>query len=549
MGRISQGRLTLLILTTVLTIVSIVFVAASFARASADHSARQQTASQLMLTAMINQETGARGYFETNDRVFLSPYVAGSAAFSQALSESRSLAGADPTLSAELNEQSRISTTWRTDTQAEIERLESGHKAPSVAQALAGKATMDDFRVANAAYDALLNSERSGALTSQTWWAVGLAGVMSVILLLGGWLVVRAAARRERRHLGRQRELREMLQASESEPESQTLLIRHIQRTVPGSAVAVLNRNNSDDRLEPTIEGDSEATALRGIKLDQLTPRACMAVRLSRPHVRLEGEETLMQCEVCGKIEGNIECEPLLVGGRVIGSVLVARQDAITERERDVLRTSVVQAAPILANQRNLAIAETRAASDALTGLSNRRSADETLKRLVAHAGRRASPLSAILLDLDHFKQINDVHGHDQGDKALALVGEILRSTLRASDFAARYGGEEFLILLPDTDRDAARQVAEKMRVLIETAEVPQIGPLTASFGVAELPADAAESEQLMRKADRALYAAKAGGRNRVEVALSSVAENLSDVTTTNGRADLEASTVPQLAE
>jgi diguanylate cyclase (GGDEF)-like protein len=536
MGRISPRRLTLLILTTVLAIVGIVFVAASFARASADHSAGQQTASQLMLTAMINQETGARGYFETDDRAFLPPYVAGSAAFSRALSHSRSLAGADPTLSTALNEQSRISTTWRTETQAEIERLESGAKAPSVAQALAAKATMDDFRAANAAYDALLDSDRKGALTSQTWWAVALAGVISMILLLGGWLVVRAASRREHKHLTRQRELREMLQASESEPESQTLLIRHIQRSVPRSAVAVLNRNNSDDRLEPTIEGDTDTTALRGIKLDQLTPRACMAVRLSRPHVRVAGEETLMQCEVCGKIEGNIECEPLLVGGRVIGSVLVARQDAITERERDVLRTSVVQAAPILANQRNLAIAETRAASDALTGLSNRRSADETLKRLVAHAGRRASPLSAVLLDLDHFKQINDVHGHDQGDKALALVGEILRSTLRASDFAARYGGEEFLILLPDTDRNAARQVAEKMRILIETAGVP-IGPLTASFGVAELPADAAESEQLMRKADRALYAAKAGGRNRVEVAFSSVAaENLSDVATTNGK-------------
>jgi GGDEF domain-containing protein len=115
------------------------------------------------------------------------------------------------------------------------------------------------------------------------------------------------------------------------------------------------------------------------------------------------------------------------------------------------VRDSVVQAAPILATQRNLALAQLRAASDALTGLPNRRAADETLNRMVAHAGRAVSPLAGVLLDLDHFKQVNDLHGHELGDKALAAVGQILISTLRTSDFAARYGGEEFLVLLPDT--------------------------------------------------------------------------------------------------
>jgi diguanylate cyclase (GGDEF)-like protein len=259
-----------------------------------------------------------------------------------------------------------------------------------------------------------------------------------------------------------------------------------------------------------------EQTALRGIALEQLKPRSCMAVRLSHAYERRPGETPLKQCEVCGKVEGDITCEPLLVGGQVIGSVLVARK-RIGERDRTRVRDSVVQAAPILANQRHLALAELRAASDALTGLPNRRAADETLKRLAAHAGRRVSPLSAVLLDLDHFKQVNDLHGHEQGDKALAEIGLILATSLRASDFAARYGGEEFLILLPDTDRTAALDVAEKLRRAIEHADISQIGPLTASFGVAVLPDDTGEPEQLMRKADRALYAAKAAGRNRVE--------------------------------
>jgi diguanylate cyclase (GGDEF)-like protein len=267
------------------------------------------------------------------------------------------------------------------------------------------------------------------------------------------------------------------------------------------------------------IGDDPETTALAGIELDDLGPRSCLAVRLSRPYERQSGEEPLLRCEVCGKIDGDVVCEPLLVGGQVIGSVLLARRKMIGELQRSRVRDSVVQSAPILANQRNLALAELRAASDALTGLPNRRAADETLKRMAAHAGRQLSPLAAVLIDLDHFKQVNDIHGHEQGDQALAAVGQILSSTLRVSDFAARYGGEEFLALLPDTDSSAARAVAEKVRLAIQRAEISQIGTLTASFGVAVLPTDAGESEQLIRKADRALYAAKAGGRNRVETA------------------------------
>jgi diguanylate cyclase (GGDEF)-like protein len=505
-----------LILVAVLLIGATVFVGATIARDSAVHAADQQNASEQMLTAMLNQETGARGYFQTRARVFLQPYASGVASFTQALAESRSLAGSDRVLLLGLTDQAQRSARWHAAAQAEIDRLQSSGTPPTVSQALADKATMDGFRAARTAYDAQLTDRRDAALSSQTWFAVGLAAALSICLVLCGIVLVRRAARREGNRLRRQRELRELLQVSESESESRMLLIGHIERTVPGSAAAVLNRNNSDDRLEPVIGDGHEQTALRGIALEQLKPRSCMAVRLSHAYERRPEETPLMPCGVCGKVEGDITCEPLLVGGQVIGSVLVARK-RIGERERTRVRDSVVQAAPILANQRNLALAELRAASDALTGLPNRRAADETLKRMAAHAGRRVSPLSAVLLDLDHFKQVNDLHGHEQGDKALAEIGLILATRLRTSDFAARYGGEEFLILLPDTDRTAALDVAEKLRRAIEHADISQIGSLTASFGVAVLPDDTGEPEQLMRKADRALYAAKAAGRNRVE--------------------------------
>ena len=122
------------------------------------------------------------------------------------------------------------------------------------------------------------------------------------------------------------------------------------------------------------------------------------------------------------------------------------------------------------------------------------------------------------LLDLDHFKNINDTYGHGPGDDVLAAVGEALRSAVRESDFPGRYGGEEFLILLPDTELKSALAVAEKIRLAIATIRVSTVGQLmTASIGVATLPGHGHDTQTLLRAVDRALYTAKANGRNLVE--------------------------------
>ncbi len=184
---------------------------------------------------------------------------------------------------------------------------------------------------------------------------------------------------------------------------------------------------------------------------------------------------------------------------------------------------TVAQASPVLANLRSLAMAEQRAATDVLTGLANRRACQDSLKRMVAHAGRSLTPLSAVLLDLDHFKQINDVFGHGAGDDVLAAVGGVFTDAVRTSDFAGRYGGEEFVMLLPDTDSAGALLAAEKVRAAIEATTVERVDrAITASLGVAAFPQDALDGESLIRMADRALYAAKGAGRNRVELAMSS---------------------------
>jgi diguanylate cyclase (GGDEF)-like protein len=142
------------------------------------------------------------------------------------------------------------------------------------------------------------------------------------------------------------------------------------------------------------------------------------------------------------------------------------------------------------------------------------------MKRMVAQATRAETPLAVAFLDLDHFKQINDTFGHERGDEALAAVAEVMRETLRESDFVGRYGGEEFLLLLPDTDATAAHATAAAVRTAITRLSLPGLDrPITASVGIAILPTDSIDTETLVRSADRALYAAKSNGRDRIEFA------------------------------
>ena len=320
------------------------------------------------------------------------------------------------------------------------------------------------------------------------------------------------------RHDHRQAEFGEALQVTADEGEAQELLRRHLERSIPGASVVVLNRNNSLDRLQAVTAlpaGSPLATTL----LDA-SPRSCLAVRGAHIHERHGDESALVDCAICGGCGGETRCTPLLVGGEVIGSVLVNGPTALDGAAEHHIRESVRQAAPVIANLRNLSMSETRAATDALTGLPNRRSLDDTIKRMVAQAHRTNQPLAALMLDLDHFKQVNDQLGHSRGDEILAAFGIQLHGLLRASDFASRYGGEEFLLLLPATDEAGALTFAERIRAAMRTLPLPFLDrAITISIGLAVLPDHGLDSETLARAADRALYAAKTNGRDRIEIA------------------------------
>jgi diguanylate cyclase (GGDEF)-like protein len=189
-------------------------------------------------------------------------------------------------------------------------------------------------------------------------------------------------------------------------------------------------------------------------------------------------------------------------------------------RSLTLLAAGVLLLAMLAVFRRLKAQAERDAATDPLTGLSNRRSAQVTFDQMVTRSRRSGYPLGVLSLDLDHFKQVNDRYGHETGDAVLIEMGELLRRSSRHTDMVARVGGEEFLILLPDTDEAGALAVAERIRTLVAAMVVPGLPDrMTASLGVTTMQTDDLTTATLLRRVDAALYQAKLDGRDRVVAA------------------------------
>ena len=181
-----------------------------------------------------------------------------------------------------------------------------------------------------------------------------------------------------------------------------------------------------------------------------------------------------------------------LIGPTVIGTKMIWREQ--------VLKQAVIRLSQ----------------EDSLTSLNNRRRIKELLENEIQRATRYNTVFSVILADIDHFKAVNDQLGHQVGDKVLTKIAEIIRSSVRATDLAGRWGGEEFVIISPGTDIGGGFSLAEKIRTRIESIELGEIGQKTASFGVTAFT-ESDDIEEIIARADVGLYAAKQGGRNRVE--------------------------------
>jgi two-component system cell cycle response regulator len=195
-----------------------------------------------------------------------------------------------------------------------------------------------------------------------------------------------------------------------------------------------------------------------------------------------------------------------------------------TKALQDELRMKNKQLEELLGKVEYMAI------TDALTGLYNRRRFHDVLTKEFERAKRYATAVSLIMLDIDHFKKVNDYYGHQAGDTVLKEVSTVITKSIREIDTASRFGGEEFMVILPNTEKENAKVGAERMREKISQHAFPEVeGPITVSIGVAGLPdAAIANEDRLIRCADYALYRAKQNGRNCIEIAAGTELEKAS---------------------
>jgi len=350
--------------------------------------------------------------------------------------------------------------------------------------------------------------------------ALTLAGLLYAIRVGGLEARGRRAAVNEalasRDQVERLFEMTDMLQSAADHADANAVLRATADKLLPDLGGALYVFNNSRDRLDLSVAwGRVENEAPEAI-----APSQCWALKRGKPHRNLS-EDGALRCEHYR--DGTVLELPMTARGEVYGLLQL-------QADGDDAEARLIAAAPLataMADAMSLAIANialrerlrNQALRDPLTGLYNRRYMEDMLERFTVLSERSASPVSVIMIDLDHFKRLNDEHGHAMGDAILREAAAAVAGAMRQSDVACRYGGEELLILLPDCSMESAMAKAEILRARIEGLSDLHDVRVTASFGVSTLPETAALASDLVTSADAALYQSKQGGRNRVTAA------------------------------
>lgn len=221
---------------------------------------------------------------------------------------------------------------------------------------------------------------------------------------------------------------------------------------------------------------------------------------------------------------------PLKIDGRVIGVLNLSDKEGgepFNDEDLELIQSFATHAAVVMERNQLFAQSETLkrlSITDPLTGLLNRRYLLDRLEDEISRAGRHSRALSILMLDIDGFKSYNDTYGHATGDKALVIIADAVMNSIRAMDIAARFGGDELVVILPETDKELALNIAERLRKDAAAAELPGAQDaatgilMTVSIGIACYPEHGMTAPTLLETADKALYRAKHGGRNRIEV-------------------------------
>jgi len=327
-----------------------------------------------------------------------------------------------------------------------------------------------------------------------------------------------ASADASREQVTRLFAMADVLQSATDHVDANAVLKATASDLLPGFPGALYVFNNSRDRLVLSTHwgrvGDEPS--------ETINPNSCWALKRGKPHLNLAGGEKL--CCAHHAHDGATVLEiPMIARGEIVGLL----QLFATGEDAETRLGTVTGLGTALADGMSLALANmalreklrNQALRDPLTGLYNRRFMEDSLQRFVRLADREQREISLLMIDLDHFKRLNDEHGHAFGDQVLRETATTLLGALRETDIVCRYGGEELVVILPDCPIERAADKAEFLRLRIQELSNAHGADISASFGVASLPHTSQSVTDLLSAADGALYRAKQGGRNQVMMA------------------------------
>jgi diguanylate cyclase (GGDEF)-like protein len=353
--------------------------------------------------------------------------------------------------------------------------------------------------------------------------AIGIVLALAMLILLA---LLRGAVRDERRarerDVTRERQIRRSdlefrvqrgLEMTRTEEDSYSVIGSALEHVVPGHPTELLVADSSRAHFRQVL-----TTGPTGLGCSVSAPMDCPVGQSGQ--VRVFPSSTAIEACPYLRLQSDTPCSaacvPVAVAGRPIGVVHVSAPENEPPSDETVTSLTLVaqRAGAHIGLLRATARTETQARTDSLTGLYNRRSIEAAAHHLV----REGTPFVVAFADLDHFKLLNDKHGHETGDRVLRLFARILRDSVRPTDIPARYGGEEFVVVLPDCSVTDAVTVAERLRGRLRDAiDSGSVPPFTVSVGIARSGPDNGLTETVGR-ADEALLAAKAAGRDRVSI-------------------------------
>ena len=528
--------------------------------------------SDSLLQGVNAMDNGARGYILTGREEFLLSYRLASHSVTRDFDDLRDIVSSEPVISSELKALQKQVEDWKTrsvDPAIEQAKARGGTRAASQSMDWQEAVSQVRKRIEQVREANVVPAETSERLRTQAMHRAILSGaviaaVFAAMLLLlvhyishgmseplkqmirasdrlrqgdfdptlppesqnefgelsRSFLLMAQSLRQDREELAAIKRFSEAVTECTSESEVYDHILHALRDRFQPRQVIIFKLRPEEDFLEvvaslnPLPQEVQDWPVIEG-------KNSCKAVRMGRAfRVNDVTVEPLCPGKFALPNEGSYFCGPLIAGGIIIGAVRLEGPAGLWTPERESLLESYLgTSASVLSNLQLLQTMREQANIDPLTGLYNRRFCKDYARKLMAMARRKDTPLGFIMLDLDHFKTINDVYGHEVGDRVLKQFAKTVTQSMRETNLTARLGGEEFVILLPDTGAKACQVVAERIRKAVGRMSMPQVKdkqlpPITVSLGIAVYPDHGGTLEEMLQASDRALYESKRAGRN-----------------------------------